>query len=70
MGTNRATDEPPYLGNVLFLFGAFFVGGIATLTVVGIVGVEGVLAYAIAAPVFVVVFVGLLAFYNRYYLED
>ncbi|ELZ06582.1 hypothetical protein [Natrialba aegyptia] len=70
MVPNETADEPPYLGNVLFLVGAFFIAGIATLTVVSIVGVEGIVAYAIATVAFVAAFIGLLLFYNSYYLAD
>lgn len=65
-----ASEDPPYLGNVLYLVAAFLLAGLATTTVVGLSGLEGVLAYAVAVPAFVAVFVGLLAFYDRYSLAD
>lgn len=34
MVSNETEDEPTYLGNVLFLIGAFFITGITTATVV------------------------------------
>ncbi|WP_394741583.1 hypothetical protein [Natronococcus roseus] len=70
MSLPGTTDVPPALGNFLYLVGAFLLTGIATLTVVGLTGLEGVAAYAVAVASFVAVFVGLLAAYDRYYLVE
>ncbi|MDG5817347.1 hypothetical protein [Natronococcus sp. A-GB7] len=70
MSLPGTTDVPPALGNFLYLVGAFFLTGMATLTIVGLTGLEGVVAYAVAVPAFVAVFVGLLAAYERYYLVE
>lgn len=70
MSAPGASEDPPYLGNFLYLVAAVLFTGLATTTVVGLSGLEGVLAYAVAVPAFVVVFVGLLACYDRYYLAD
>ncbi|AGB36759.1 hypothetical protein [Natronococcus occultus] len=70
MSAPGAGEDPPYLGNFLYLVAAVLLTGLATTTIVGRSGLEGVLAYAVAVPAFVAVFVGLLAIYNRYYLAD
>ncbi|WP_306056607.1 hypothetical protein [Natronococcus wangiae] len=70
MVSTDTTEEPAYLGNLLFLMAAFFVTVLATATVVSVLGVEGVVAYAVAAIAFVAAFFGLLAFYNYYYLAN
>jgi xanthine/uracil/vitamin C permease (AzgA family) len=66
------TEEPTYLGNLLFLVGSFFASALVTAAVTELVvsrtGLgRGVATAVLTVVVFVLAFLGLLLFYDRYY---
>lgn len=66
------SDEPSYLGNLLFLVGAFFASGLVTAAATDAVGswtgLDGVPLAVVSGLVFLAAFVGCLLFYDRHYL--
>ncbi|MFC4405653.1 hypothetical protein [Haloarchaeobius iranensis] len=68
-----ATGEPSSLGNLLFLVGSFFAAALAATAVTEVAlawtGLaSGIGVTILTVVVFVVAFLGLLLFYDRYYL--
>jgi hypothetical protein len=73
--SSDTTGEPSYLGNLLFLVGSFFASALVTAAVTEVVvtrtGLDRGIPVAIfTGVVFVIAFLGLLLFYDRYYLAE
>ncbi|MFD1644688.1 hypothetical protein [Haloarchaeobius litoreus] len=70
-----AAGEPSYLGNLLFLVGSFFASALVAAAVTEVVVTwtglgRGLPVAILTGVVFVVVFIGLLGFYDRHYLGE